>query len=143
MARRQDFKTLVRKYRGRLEALYTGPGSDDDKRRGKAALYAAMRDEVATYKRERWNGWGGYDAWFARANNAAIGAQAAYDDQVPVFERLFHRAGDDFPRFYDEVKRLAALDRVSRDRALAAVAAEAATEPPARDGLPVPASSAR
>jgi predicted aminopeptidase len=118
-SRRADFRAIVRTYRARLDAMYRGDGTVEDKRRDKAALYAAMRDEVATYKRDRWGGWAGYDRWFAQANNAALGAQAAYDAQVDVLERLFHREGDDFARFYAQVKRLAALDREARDRALA------------------------
>jgi predicted aminopeptidase len=119
--RRADFRAIVRTYRARLDAMYRGDATPEAKRRDKATLYAAMRDEVAAYKRDRWGGWAGYDRWFAQANNAAMGAQAAYDDQVDVLERLFHREGDDFERFYIEVRRLAGLDRAARDRALADV----------------------
>mgnify|MGYP002144894283 CR=1 FL=1 len=59
-------------------------------------------------KAERWGGFAGYDGWFQQANNAAMGVQAAYDDLVPAFERLFERSGRDFERFYAEVKALAA-----------------------------------
>ncbi len=35
----------------------------------------------------------GYDRWVAKANNAALGAFAAYDQWVPAFEALFaHQA---------------------------------------------------
>ena len=54
----------------------------------------------------------------ARANNAAFGAQAAYDDLVPAFEALFDREGRDWPRFYDAVRQLAALDKEARHAAL-------------------------
>ena len=57
----------------------------------------------------RWGGFAGYDAWFARANNASFGVLAAYNELVPNFERLFEREGRDFERFYAEVKCLAAL----------------------------------
>ncbi len=69
-----------------------------------------------------------YDAWVAHANNASFGAQAAYDDLVPGFEALFERMGDaktpnppqQWQRFYDEVKRLAALPGGERLRELTA-----------------------
>jgi predicted aminopeptidase len=139
--RRNDFRFIVHKYREQLGALFASPVPDDEKRRGKAAIYAAMRDEVATYKRERWGGWGGYDPWFAKANNASMGAQAAYDDQVPLFERLFHDEGDDFSRFYAEVGRMSKLDRPARDEAMARLAVEV-HEAAGRDAVPAPAASA-
>ena len=61
---------------------------------------AQMRAEYATLKATRWGGWAGYDAWFARANNATLGVLAAYNELVPDFERLFDRSGGDFERFY-------------------------------------------
>jgi predicted aminopeptidase len=74
-------------------------------------------------KAERWKGYAGYDAWFAGANNASLGAQGAYDDKVEAFERLFVAQGRDFKRFYAEVQRLAALPKAERDAALARGAA--------------------
>ena len=43
---------------------------------------------------------------------------AAYNEQVPQFERLFEREGRDFARFYTEVKRLAALPKAERQATL-------------------------
>jgi predicted aminopeptidase len=117
--RRQDFRQLVRGYREQLEAIYDGDKSDDDKRAGKAATIAALRADYETMKRERWDGFKGYDAWFAGVNNATLGTQGAYDDKVDTFERLFEAEGEDFVRFYAEVKRLAALPKTERDAALA------------------------
>jgi predicted aminopeptidase len=119
-SRRADFRELTLRYRDRLQALYTGPGSDAAKREGKAALFAAMRAEHVALKASRWNGYAGYDGWFARADNAAIGVLAAYNQLVPDFERMFEREGRDFPRFYGEVRRLAALPMADRRRQLAA-----------------------
>jgi predicted aminopeptidase len=119
-ARRQDFRALTMRYRDRLDALYRGPGSADEKRAGKAALMAELRAEHAEIKAGRWGGFAGYDAWFARANNASFGVLAAYNALVPDFERLFEREGRDFERFYAEVKRLAALPKPERRAALKA-----------------------
>jgi predicted aminopeptidase len=44
---------------------------------------------------------------------------ASYTSLVPAFERLFEREGKDFPRFYAEVRRLAALPPAERHAALA------------------------
>jgi predicted aminopeptidase len=113
-ARRRDFRELTRRYRDELEALYQGPGPDDRKRARKAELLAQMRAEHAALKADRWQGFAGYDRWFERANNASLGVLAAYNELVPGFERLFEREGRDFPRFYDAVRRLAALPRDER-----------------------------
>jgi len=107
--RRQDFRRLTAAARDELDTIYRSPASDADKRVLKAAAMARLRAEHERLKRERWAGFTGYDPWFARANNAALGVLAAYADQVPAFERLFHRQGRDLGRFYAEVQRLVAL----------------------------------
>ena len=116
--RRQDFRELTLRYRGRLSALYASPIDDAAKRAGKAALFAEMRAEHAALKAGRWNGYTGYDGWFARASNASLGVLAAYNQLVPGFERLYEREGRDFPRFYAEVRRLVALPATDRRAAL-------------------------
>jgi predicted aminopeptidase len=117
-SRREDFRQLTYAYRQRFEALYTSGASDADKRAGKAKLLTEMRADYAKLKADRWGGFSGYDGWFERANNAALGVLAAYNGLVPDFERLFVREGRDFPRFYAEVKRLAALPKADRRAAL-------------------------
>jgi predicted aminopeptidase len=116
--RRADFRDLMQRQRDRLLALYGGPEEDNTKRRLKAGLMAEWRAEYEALKRDRWGGFAGYDAFIARANNASFGVQAAYNDGVPAFERLFEREGRDFTRFYAEVQRLAALPRAERRAAL-------------------------
>lgn len=118
-ARRADFRALTMRYRSRLAALYASSASDVDKRAAKAELFAAMRGEHAALKAGRWNGHAGYDAWFARADNASLGVLAAYNELVPAFVRLFDREDRDFRRFYRQVRRLAALPLAERHAALA------------------------
>ena len=117
-SRRHDFHVLVRAWRARLDEMYRSGLPDADKRQRKAELYAGMRADYEALKRDRWNGYKGYDHWFATANNAALGTQAAYDDQVGAFERLFAAQGSDFDRFYAEVRRIAALPKPERDAAM-------------------------
>jgi predicted aminopeptidase len=112
--RRRDFRALTARYRDALRQRYESEASDADKRRQKAELLAALRAEHETLKRERWGGFAGYDGWFARANNASLGVQAAYNELVPEFERLFVHSGNDFRRFYAEVAALAALPKDER-----------------------------
>ena len=116
--RRADFRTLTDRYRRELIALYASAQGDAAKRAGKAMLLAQLRADYATMKAKRWNGYAGYDAWFARANNAAFGVLASYTALVPAFEQLFEREGEDFVRFYAEVRRIAALPPEQRLAAL-------------------------
>ncbi len=119
--RRGDFRSLTAKARSQLVELYAGAASDDDKRAAKADILAALSAEHQRLKAQAWGGFAGYDDWLARANNATLGVQAAYDDLVPQFERLFQRQGADFARFHAAVARLAALPREQRHAALKAI----------------------
>ena len=87
----------------------TAAASPTPRSAAKAELYAGMRADYEALKRDQWGGYKGYDRWFATANNAALGAQAAYDDQVARSSACSPREGSDFDRFYAEVRRLAAL----------------------------------
>jgi predicted aminopeptidase len=119
-ARRRDFKALTLNHRQRLAALYQNSQLNDAaKREGKRELQAQLGREYEDLKQTRWSGFNGYDAWMAAANNASFGVQAAYDELVPDFERLFERQGRDFARFHQAVKSLAALPRDERRRQLA------------------------
>ncbi|MBQ0937469.1 aminopeptidase [Ideonella paludis] len=119
--RRADMRALTAKTRARLQALYSGPDSDAIKRERKAAVMTEMRAEFEQLKRERWGGFAGYDAFFARANNATLGMQAAYLQWVPAFEALFAKEGRDFARFHAAVARLGALTPAEREAALKAL----------------------
>jgi len=112
--RQIDFRAFTLRWRGELDSLYKSERPDADKRERKAELMAQMRAEYQTLKAQRWAGFAGYDGWFARANNAAFAVQAAYNELVPQFERLFQQQGSDFTRFYAEVKRLARLPKAER-----------------------------
>ena len=112
--RREEFRALALQTRSALAALYASDLSDADKRKRKAELFDAMRIDYTRLKSEHWGGYAGYDAFIARANNAALAVQGAYNDLVPDFERLFVRKGSDFDAFYAEVKRLAALPKAER-----------------------------
>ncbi|ODU95833.1 MAG: aminopeptidase [Rubrivivax sp. SCN 70-15] len=119
--RQHDFRALTARTRAQLQAVYDSRLPDADKRARKAEIMAAMRADYAALKAGRWGGFAGYDAWFAHANNASLGVQAAYNQLVPEFERLFEHEGEDFSRFYAEVRRLAALPKAERRATLAAI----------------------
>ena len=107
-----DLRALTLPARQALQALYAGDLPEAQKRQRKAALMAALQADYQALKAAPggpWAGYSGFDPWFARANNAALAIQAAYDGLVPDFERLFEREGRDFARFHAAVRRLANL----------------------------------
>jgi predicted aminopeptidase len=120
-ARRNAFRALTKRYRDKLDGVYSGQASAADKRERKAELMAAMRVDYLRVKTGEWGGFNGYDGWFENANNASFGVLAAYTELVPAFLRLYEREDRDFPRFYAAVKRLAALPKEERRATLAAV----------------------
>ena len=120
--RRTAFRELTRAVRGRLQAVYADPTLDEDaKRARKQAVMDDFRREYAALK-AFWGGFSAFDAWVARANNALLGAQGAYDRFVPAFEALYEREERDFARFYDAVRALADSPKPDRHAALQALA---------------------
>jgi len=136
-AQRRQFRALALATRLRLAQVYAGPDATAEERTAldtqKQAVMADFRARYAAL-RETWSGprQHAYDAWVAQANNAAFGAQAAYDQQVPAFEALFaqlsRQGGDPWPRFFAAVKTMAGEPKPARDAQLQALADAAAPE---------------
>ncbi len=118
-ALRAEFRALASRTRDRLKAIYGTAASDDDKRRDKAAAFAAMRADYEALK-SRWGGLPVFDRWFAGgANNAGLAAAALYSDRVPQFAALLEQDGGELSRFYARVRTLAAMPHDEREVALA------------------------
>ena len=145
-ARRRQFRQLALALRRELAELYGEPANllDEepaapDRRAAPPARSAAERQHLLARKesaferfrlryaelRAHWGGYAGYDAWVARSNNAALAAVADYEDLSPAFEALFHQAGS-WPRFHQEVQRLARMPRAERRAVLRAAAQQPA-----------------
>ncbi len=120
-ARRRQLRSLSLATRTRLAQIYKRNEATVPDRQALAAMKKiAMQDFREAYEqlKSSWGGYAGYDAWAAGANNAAFGAQAAYDELVPIFETLFERQGRDWQRFYDVVRRLSTMPKPERTQAL-------------------------
>ena len=113
-----DFRDLVGRYRRQLAEVYASAASESDKRRRKAEILSAMRAEHELLAQTRWGGYRGYEAWFARANNASLAAIGLYTDGVPAFKALLARVHGDLRRFYVEAGKLASASQRERSLAL-------------------------
>ena len=120
-SRRRDYRALTLRARQRLEAIYASDQDDAAKRVAKTQAMQQLRDEHAALKAGAWQGDARFDASIARANNATLGLQAAYDGWVPAFTALFEREGRDWPRFHAAVQRLAGLPATERRATLQAL----------------------
>ena len=133
--RRRQFRALTLATRRELAAIYQDNQNNKEnspvapEERAQAAIKSVARVVAKEQAMQRfraryaelkteWGGYGAYDPWVARANNAAFAAQAAYDELVPGFEALFEAEGRSWPRFYDAVRRLAGLSKNERHLAL-------------------------
>jgi predicted aminopeptidase len=126
-ARRMQFRALTLRAREQLVQIYkeNKPLAGVESAGAATNLIALqkqqamqqLRDEYAQLKTQ-WGGFAGYDAWVAKANNASLGALAAYDELVPQFEALFDKQDRDFQKFYDAVKTLVPLPKDERRQRL-------------------------
>jgi len=87
-----------------LKKLYASHLPDETKRQRKVAEIARLKTRLRSLRGE-WGG--GLTSWINDPiNNARLDSFTTYEDEVPRFTRLFHACGDDFPRFWSEVKKL-------------------------------------
>lgn len=111
--RREDFLSLLERYRLRLEDLYQSDRSANEKRQGKLGLMAEMQADYASLK-AAWGGYTGYDRWFGEPmSNAHFALISTYHDLVPAFRALL-REKQNLPDFYQAVRALARSDMNQR-----------------------------
>lgn len=119
--RYQDFVQLLLATRERLRNLYASRLPVAEMRWRKQEEFGLMKFEY-TRLRSRWSGYSGYDRWFDGAlNNANLVSAATYHGCTPGLKRLLESVGGDLPRFYADVKKVAAGSRQERQRLCAAV----------------------
>jgi predicted aminopeptidase len=121
-ARREQFMNLVNTARLRLQTAYAEAGDDAARRIAKMQVIAALRRDYVDIKQREWEGFAGYDAWFATdLNNAKLGSIAVYSAQVPVLQALLQLHHGQLAEFYEDARRLAKLPKAERDAELAAL----------------------
>ncbi|MDH3885044.1 MAG: aminopeptidase, partial [Desulfobacterales bacterium] len=117
--RRQQFISLVSKYRAKLQDLYAGKLPSTEKRNQKAAVFNQMRSEFVDLKSDH-SAMAAYDAWFSNPlNNAQLISVSTYHNWVPAFRKMLSASGGDLEEFYQKCRQLAKKDATERNRILA------------------------
>jgi predicted aminopeptidase len=127
-SKRREFRALTLRTRERLNQIYkqnqviAGTKSThyatEIIANQKQQAMQQMRDEYAQLK-QSWGGFAGYDRFIAQANNASLGALAAYDELVPQFEAVFENKGRNWSAFYTAIQSIISLPKDVRRQALA------------------------
>ncbi|MER2527369.1 MAG: aminopeptidase [Candidatus Competibacter denitrificans] len=124
--RRDDFLALTGAARERLQVVYASSRTDTIKQVEKQAILTNLREDYQRLK-QHWNGYAGYDRWFAHdLNNAKLAGNSTYYRWVAAFFALYRQQNQDFPAFYRAVEALGQLSAVERAARLGALSASAA-----------------
>jgi predicted aminopeptidase len=114
----QQFVALVLQTAGELSRLYQQKLPVADMRSRKAEIQTALRRQYQELKLA-WNGYNGYDRWFAAdLNNAQLATVTTYNQWVPALQELLRRQNGDLPRFYEAARQLSRLSSTERERQL-------------------------
>lgn len=112
--RHREFLALVLDHRTALQTLYDSDQTRADKLAGKDKLTQQLLLDYQKLKTQ-WNGYDGYDRWFAGPlNNAQLSTIATYHQLEPGFRALFQQSNNDFSRFYQRCRDLGELDQSER-----------------------------
>ena len=112
--RRDEFITLIQRARDGLRVLYATDYPVETKRAQKQQLFELIKIGYAELK-QHWDGYTGYDAWFAaHLNNAKLASVTTYADHVPAFQALLKQKKHDFADFYAAAKELGELPEAER-----------------------------
>ncbi len=126
-SKRREFRALTLRARERLAGVYVqhapnfleeiSAGHKAATEKSKQQAMQQLRDEYAQLKAS-WGGFAGYDRFITHANNASLGALAAYDELVPQFEAVFEKQGKNWPAFYQAIQNITPLPKDARRAAL-------------------------
>lgn len=107
LSRRLSFNQLIDEFSGKLKDAYSQDLPLEQKLSAKKALFKNLQIDYQNRKQE-WDGFNGYDKWFAQdLNNAHLALISTYWKQVPVFDRWIIACKQDLPDFYKAVQKLA------------------------------------
>ncbi|WP_455203434.1 aminopeptidase [Kaarinaea lacus] len=112
----KDFLELVNITTEQLKTLYQEEIDAGEMRQRKAQIFDNMRNQYQQLK-IRWDGYDGYDKWFAKdLNNAKLGAVSIYRDYVPAFQALLRENNNELNAFYAAAERIGELPKEQRQK---------------------------
>ncbi len=107
LSRRLGFYQLIDDFSGELKKAYAQDTTPAQKLSVKNELFKNLQVQYQNRKQD-WNGFNGYDKWFAQdLNNAHLAMISTYWKQVPVFDRWLVACKYHLPDFYQTVQKLA------------------------------------
>jgi len=123
--REQQFVGLITATRAELARLYASSIQAGEMHTAKTRAFAALRANYQRLKQNQWDGYAGYDRWFAQdLNNAHLAALHTYREYVPAFQALLAQCHGDLPAFYAAAREIGGLpeeERAQRLRKLAPI----------------------
>ncbi|MES2605551.1 MAG: aminopeptidase [Pseudomonadota bacterium] len=112
--RQAQFVALVQNAAAEMATLYHQTLPPAQMRADKTAIQMRLRADYEVLKIE-WNGYAGYDRWFAgELNNAQLATVTTYNQWVSAFQRLLDQHNGELSAFYQSVRKLAALKPAQR-----------------------------
>lgn len=117
--RQQQFAELVLDYRKQLADIYKSNLTIPEKRQKKAQTFESLQQSYQQLKQQQWQGFNGYDAWFAHLSNAKLNSVSVYNSLIPALTQLLLSVDYDLPRFYQQCQKLAKLSVTERHKILA------------------------
>jgi predicted aminopeptidase len=118
LRRQEQFVALVQRTVSDLDVIYRSGRSADEMRAAKSARLEQMRADYLMLK-QQWDGYTGYDNWFAAGlNNAQLATVATYNALEPAFTALLNEEHGNMPAFYRRAQDLAKRPSLERRAAL-------------------------
>jgi len=102
LGRLEQAREAIQETVDQLRGIYAGPGTDAEKRGGKAREFKRLKSRLARLRAE-WNG--GLKSWIEKpVNNARLNSFTTYEAEVRRFEGLLDQCDRDFGEFWERVK---------------------------------------
>lgn len=118
LKRKDQFVELVLKHRALRDSLYKSTQPSIEKEAEKQALINQLREEYQQLKAE-WQGYDGYDGWFAGSlNNAQLSTVATYNSLLSGFLALYRKHDEDIAAFYKACHALEDMGKTERHTTL-------------------------
>lgn len=100
------FVGLIAETRNALAVVYNSGQSDEEKQVLKQQLLATLQNRYEDLK-AHWDGYSGYDRWFAEGlDNAKLASVSTYTHWIPAFQTIFANVGEDFAAFYEAAAQI-------------------------------------